>query len=113
MYGLVKSAALGAALLTGVALAAQAQAVSTSPAAGGAPGQPAPSHPFGPKPGGGGAWKEQPAQLPADYKTNPKYHPYSTHGMGPQADSPYTGSPPPGGKAHSTASGSTQGPKTN
>jgi hypothetical protein len=108
MYGLVKSAALGAALLTGVVLAAQAQAVSTSPAAGGAPG-----HPFGPKPGGGGAWKEQHSQLPADYKTNPKYHPYSTHGMGPQADSPWQGAPPPGGKAHSTASGNTQGPKTN
>jgi hypothetical protein len=37
MYDLLKSTVLGAVLLTGMALAAQAQSVSASPPAGGAP----------------------------------------------------------------------------
>jgi hypothetical protein len=108
MCGLLKSAVLGAVLLTGTALAAQAQSVTAAPPAGGASVQSVQSHPNGPKPGGGSAWKEQRAQLPADYKTNPRYHPYSTHGMGPQADTPWTGAPPQSGKASPATA-----PKTN
>src|SRR5262249_50002996 len=52
MRGLLKSTALGAVLLTGMVLAAQAQSVSASPPAGGAPQQSVKPHPFGPKPSG-------------------------------------------------------------
>ena len=83
MGGLVKSTVLGAALLTAMALAAQAQSVSPSPAAGGTPVQVA--HPFGPKPGAAKLWKQQRYQPPADYGTNPKWHPYSEPGrIGPK-----------------------------
>jgi hypothetical protein len=83
MGGLVKSTVLGAALLTGMALAAQAQSVSLSPAAIGTPAQMA--HPFGPKPGGAKLWKQQRYQSPADYETNAKWHPYSEPGrIGPK-----------------------------
>jgi hypothetical protein len=75
--GLVKSTVLGAALLTGIALAAQAQSVSPAPAQ--------MAHPFGPKPGGAKLWKQQRYQPPADYGTNPKWHPYSEPGrIGPK-----------------------------
>jgi len=83
MGGLVKSMVLGAALLTGMALAAQAQSVSPSPSAGGTPA--AVAHPFGPKPGGAKLWKQQRYQPPADYAANAKWHPYSEPGrIGPK-----------------------------
>ena len=83
MGGLVKSTVLGAALLTAMALAAQAQSVSPSPAAGGTPAQVA--HPFGPKPSGSNAWRQQRYQPPADYATNLAAHPYSEPGrIGPK-----------------------------
>jgi hypothetical protein len=110
MGGLVKSTVLGAALLTAMALAAQAQSVSPSPAAGGTPVQVA--HPFGPKPSGGHTWKQEHYQNPADYATNRAYHPYSMGGVG-QSQGPYFGSAPRGGVAQPASSGSTQGPKTN
>jgi hypothetical protein len=83
MDGLVKSTVLGAALLTGMALVAQAQPVSPSPAAGGTPTLVA--HPFGPKPGGAKLWKQERYQPPVDYQTNAKWHPYSEPGrIGPK-----------------------------
>ena len=112
MSGLLKSTVLGAVLLTGMALAAQAQSVSASPPASGAPQQSANSHPFGPKPSGSHAWKAEHYQNPADYATNRAYHPYSMGGMG-QSQGPYFGSTPQGGVAQPASSGSTQGPKTN
>jgi hypothetical protein len=85
MCGLLKSTVLGAALLTGVALAAQAQSVSASPPAAGAPPQLAQAHPFGPKPSGSNAWRQQRYQPPADYATNLAAHPYSDPGrIGPK-----------------------------
>jgi hypothetical protein len=83
MRGLLKAAVLGAALLTGMALAAQAQSVSPSPAAGGTPAHLV--RPFGPKPGGTKQWKQERYQPPADYATNVKWHPYSEPGrIGPK-----------------------------
>ena len=83
MGGLVKSTVLGAALLTGMALAAQAQSISPPPAAGGTPALVA--HPFGPKPGAAKLWKQQRYQPPADYAANAKWHPYSEPGrIGPK-----------------------------
>jgi len=85
MGGLVKSTVLGAVLLTGVALTAQAQSVSASPPAGGARPQLAQAHPFGPKPSGSNTWRQERYQSPADYATNPKWHPYSEPGrIGPK-----------------------------
>jgi hypothetical protein len=77
MWGLVKSTVLGAALLTGMTLAAQAQSVS---APGGGSAQVAPAHPFGPKPGGSKLWKQERYQAPADYATRTAMHPYSEPG---------------------------------
>jgi len=75
--GLVKSTVLGAALLIGMTLAAQAQFVS--------PASAPTAHPFGPKPGSAKLWKQQRYQPPADYATNPKWHPYSEPGrIGPK-----------------------------
>ena len=140
MSGLLKSTVLGAVLLTGMALAAQAQSVSASPPASGAPQQSANSHPFGPKPSGSHMWKQEryqnPAdyvvnphpfgpkpsgshmwrqeryQNPADYATNRAYHPYSMSGVG-QSQGPYFGSAPQGGVAQPASAGSPQGQKTN
>jgi len=85
MCGVLKSAALGVALLTGMAVAAQAQAVSGSAPAGGVPQQSAQMHPFGPKPGGTKQWKQQHYVPPADYATNRAAHPYSEPGrIGPR-----------------------------
>jgi hypothetical protein len=85
MCGLLKSTVFGAALLTGVALAAQAQSVSVSPPARGAPQQLAQAHPFGPKPNGSNTWRQQRYQPPADYATNLAAHPYSEPGrIGPK-----------------------------
>src|SRR5215831_1417481 len=95
MSGLLKSTVLGAVLLTGMALAAQAQSVSASPPAGGAPQQSVKPHPFGPKPSGSHTWKQERYQNPADYATNRAYHPYSVHGMG-QSQSPWFGTAPQG-----------------
>ena len=111
MSGLLKSTALGAVLLTGMALAAQAQSVSASPPASGAPQQMKP-HPFGPKPSGSHIWKQEHYQNPADYATNRAFHPYSMKGVG-QSQGPYFGSAPQGGVAQPASSGSTQGLKTN
>jgi hypothetical protein len=113
MYGLLKSAVLGAALLTGMAVAAQAQSVSATPPAGAAPQQSVNPHPYGPKPGGGKAWKQEHYQNPPDYATNRAFHPYSMHGMGPQTDTPFFGSTPKGGVAQPASSGNAQAPKTN
>ena len=112
MSGLLKSTVLGAVLLTGMALGAQAQSVSASPPAGGAPQPSVNPHPFGPKPSGSHAWKAEHYQNPADYATNRAYHPYSMSGVG-QSQGPYFGSAPQGGVAQPASSGSTQGPKTN
>ena len=85
MYGVLKSAVLGAALLTGVAVAAQAQSVSAAAPAGGVPQQSAQMHPFGPKPGGAKQWKQQHYVPPADYATSRTAHPYSEPGrIGPR-----------------------------
>ncbi len=88
MWSLVKSTVLGAALLTGVALAAQAQSVPASPAAGGAPAQLTPltpTHPFGPKPSGAKQAKSGHYTPPADYATKAALHPYSEPGrIGPK-----------------------------
>ena len=111
MSGLLKSTVLGAVLLTGMALAAQAQSVSASPPASGVPQQMKP-HPFGPKPSGSHTWKQTHYQNPADYATNPAYHPYSMGGVG-QSQGPYFGSAPQGGVGQPASSGSSQGPKTN
>jgi hypothetical protein len=112
MSGLLKSTVLGAVLLTGMALAAQAQSVSASPPAGGAPQQPVNPHPFGPKPSGSHAWKQEHYQNPPDYATNRAFHPYSMGSVG-QTQGPYFGSAPPGAVARPAPSGSTQRPKTN
>ena len=81
MWSVVKLTVLGAALLTGMALAAQAQSAS----AGGTPAQVAPAHPFGPKPGSTKLLKNQHYVPPADYQTNVKLHPYSEPGrIGPK-----------------------------
>jgi hypothetical protein len=112
MNGLLKSTALGAVLLTGMALAAQAQSVSASPPAGGAPQQSMKPHPFGPKPSASRTWKQEHYQNPADYATNRAYHPYSMSAVG-QSQGPYFGSTPPGGVAQPASFRSTQGPKTN
>jgi hypothetical protein len=109
MYGVWKSAVLGAVLLTGTALAAQAQSVSASPPAGAAPQQSVTSHPYGPKPGGSKAWKQEHYRNPADYATNRAYHPYSMHGMGPQTDTPFFGTQPQG-VARPASTANTQGP---
>jgi hypothetical protein len=113
MYALLKSAVLGAALLTGMALAAQAQTTSASPPAGAAPQETVRPAPYGPKPGGSKAWKQEHYQNPADYATNRAYHPYSMHGMGPQTDSPFFGAAPRGSAAQPTVTGNAQAPKTN
>ncbi len=85
MWSLVKSTVVGAALLTGLALAAQAQSVSASPAAGGAPALSAPTHPFGPKPSGAKQAKSGHYTPPADYATKTALHPYSDPGrIGPK-----------------------------
>jgi hypothetical protein len=85
MCDVLKSVVLGAALLTGVAVAAQAQTVSAAAPAGGVPQQSAQMHQFGPKPGGGKVWKQQHYEPPADYATNPAAHPYSEPGrIGPR-----------------------------
>ncbi len=85
MWSLVKSTVLGAVLLTGVALAAQAQSVPASPAASGAPAQLAPTHPFGPKPSGAKLSKSGHYTPPADYATKAGMHPYSEPGrIGPK-----------------------------
>jgi hypothetical protein len=88
MRGLLKSTVLGAVFLTGMALAAQAQSVSASPPAGGARQQSVTSHPFGPKPSGSHAWKQEHYQNPADYATNRAYDPYSMGGVS-QSQGPY------------------------
>src|SRR5215472_11843527 len=85
MHGVLKSTVLGAALLIGMALAAQAQSVSASHPVGGARPQLAQAHPFGPKPSGSNAWRQQRYQPPADYATNLAAHPYSDPGrIGPK-----------------------------
>lgn len=99
MPSIVKSVLLGVGLVAGTALAAQAQSVSSLPPGGGyAPQQQsAVTQPYGstqsffPKPGGGQFWKEDPHyQPPADYATNPDYHPYSTS-IGPKPGSHSSG----------------------
>ena len=85
MWSLVKSTVLGAALLTGVGLAAQAQSVSASPAASGAPAQSAPTHAFGPKPSGTKHLNSQHYTPPGDYAAKAALHPYSEPGrIGPK-----------------------------
>jgi hypothetical protein len=109
MYGVLKLAFFGAALLTGMALAAQAQSASASPPGDGVLKQSVQPHPFGPKPGGAKSWKQQRYQAPADCATNPAYHPYSMHGKGPQIDdAPWFGSAPQS-VAHPASSGIIQG----
>ena len=111
MSGLLKSTVFGAVLLTGMALAAQAQSVSAAPPASGAPQQSVNPHPFGPKPSGSHIWKQEHYRNPADYATNRAYHPYSMSGVG-QSQGPYFGSAPQG-VAQPASSGSPQGHKTN
>ncbi|MGH7029091.1 MAG: hypothetical protein ACREEZ_01560 [Stellaceae bacterium] len=99
MPSILKSVLLGFGLVAGTALAAQAQSVSSLPPGGGVlpQQQSAVTQPYGstqsffPKPGGGQFWKEEPHyQPPADYATNPDYHPYSTS-IGPKPGSHSSG----------------------
>jgi hypothetical protein len=95
MPSMLKSTILGIALLTGTALATQAQSVSSLPPAGGAP-ETAAAQPFsstsriGPNPGGNSNWKVEHYQPPADYGSNPADHPYSTS-IGPKPGSHSSG----------------------
>ncbi len=96
MSDLLKATILGVGLLTGVALTAHAQSVSSLPPAGGmatqgAAAQPvAPTQALHPNPGGGSSWKEEHYQPPADYAANPADHPYSTS-IGPKPGSHSSG----------------------
>jgi hypothetical protein len=85
MWSLVKSTVLGAALLTGVALAVQAQSVPASPATGSVQPKAAATHPFGPKVTSSHQWKYEHYTPPADYRSNVALHPYSEPGrIGPK-----------------------------
>jgi hypothetical protein len=108
-----KTAVLSLVFLTGVAVAAHAQSVANLPPAGGAPTSiqpPASSSPLiaGPNPGTNVSISSGPAyQKPADWNSNPAYHPYSTSGVGPNPgtnvsanNEPY--SPPAGGDSPAT-----------
>lgn len=96
MASVVKSAVLSLGLVTGFAMAAQAQSVSSLPPGGGMPEQSAVTQPYGstqsflPKPGGNSVWKEEHYQPPADYASNPADHPYSTS-IGPKPGSHSSG----------------------
>jgi hypothetical protein len=80
MYGVLKPAFLGAALLTGMALAAQAQSASASPPGDGVLKQLVQPHPFGPKPAGAKSWKQQ------RYQRTPHITPIRCMAKGPQID---------------------------
>ncbi len=96
MPSLLKSTALGLALLAGVAATAYAQSVSSLPPAAGAtaPTTPPPvtssTQSFYPKPGGNGIWQEQHYQPSAAYDTEKAQHPYSTS-IGPKPGSHSSG----------------------
>lgn len=121
MRCLSKSSLLSLALLTGAAMAAHAQSVANLPPAGAQPKAAvqtpayAPPQVASPNPGsnvnipGTAAY-----QKPADWSSNPAYHPYSS-GAGPNPgrnvsanNEPYT--PPPGGEAPSPYSQKGDGP---
>jgi hypothetical protein len=95
MPSMLKSTILSIGLLAGTTLAAQAQSVSSLPPGGGEP-QSAVTQPYAsnqsfyPKPGGNSVWKEEHAQVPADYDTNAADHPYSTS-IGPKPGSHSSG----------------------
>jgi len=85
MSGLLKSTVLGTVLLTGVALAVQAQSISASPSRCGVQPQTVPKNAFGPKVSGTHQWKYQHYAPPADYGTKAALHPYSEPGrIGPK-----------------------------
>ncbi len=96
MTSLLKSTILGVGLLTGVALAAQAQSVSSLPPGGGAPAPGAVTQPYSstqtisPNPGGNVSIPNEHYQPPADYAANRADHPYSTS-IGPQPGSHSSG----------------------
>jgi hypothetical protein len=99
MNGLLKSTVLGVGLVAGMALAAQAQSVSSLPPGGGVPesavAPPSSStQSYYPKPGGNAVWKDDPYQAPADYAANPADHPYST-AVGPKPGSHSSGTDVP------------------
>jgi hypothetical protein len=112
MRCLLKSSLLSLTLVAGAVVAAQAQSVANLPPAG-APTSvqpPAYSAPpvAGPNPGSNVSIPSaQTYQKPADWDTNPAYHPYSTSGAGPNPGSnvsannePYA--PPSGGDSPAT-----------
>lgn len=105
MPSLLKSTVLGVGLVTGVALAAQAQSVSSLPPASQGPAQTAITQPYGstqrlvPGPGGAQTWREDHYQPAQGYASNPAEHPYSTS-IGPKPGSQSLGS---AGETHASA----------
>jgi|SwirhirootsSR3_FD_contig_31_14784885_length_517_multi_2_in_0_out_0_1 hypothetical protein len=108
MPSLSRSTILGVGLLAAIAATAYGQSVSTLPPNGGLvppTGQPsvdsAPRLP-GPNTGVSGTLPSgEQYQKPADWDSNPAYHPYSTRGTGPTPDAAGTSTaqhyePPPG-----------------
>ncbi len=97
MWSLTKSTLLGLGLLAGGAAAAHAQSVAKLPPAGSTPPAviqaPVYSAPqvASPNPGSNVSIPTtEHFQKPADWDTNPAYHPYSTSGMGPNPGSGVT-----------------------
>ncbi|MGH7048759.1 MAG: hypothetical protein ACREE2_20530 [Stellaceae bacterium] len=87
MHNLLKSTALGAALLAGLAITAQAQSVSSLPPTSQATPPVTAAPPLStakiyPNPGISGSWKDQHYQ-PTQSDNTPARHPYTTPHFGP------------------------------
>ena len=83
MPSLLKSSVVSLGLLAGLAVAAQAQSVSSLPPAGGAttaspPPATSPAPTAFPRPGGNATWQEEHYQPSAGYEADQTQHPYST-----------------------------------